>query len=86
MDHLSRLENHDNVFAESLCIREEFLDEQLLELDVTKVLWYGDIVNLLVASIYPLKVTSQKKKMLFYDFRANVWDELFLKEKMCCRS
>ena len=34
-------------------IREEFLDEQLMALDISQVRWYADTMNLIVSGEYP---------------------------------
>ncbi|RDY13395.1 hypothetical protein CR513_01702, partial [Mucuna pruriens] len=49
-DHLSRIERRIN----PLPIRDDFPDEQLMQLDGIN-LWFVDIVNYLIASILPLK-------------------------------
>lgn len=55
VNHLSWLEIYDHITDDALCIQEEFLNEQLFVLDVAEVPWFANIVNLLVASIYPLE-------------------------------
>lgn len=50
-NHLSRLEDSSHVVNKGK-IREEFLDEQLLALEITQVLWYANIVNYLVSGIF----------------------------------
>lgn len=60
------------------CIREEFSDEQLLAPSILEVLWYADIVNLLVSGVYPPEATSQQKKKLYFDSRSCVWDKPYL--------
>lgn len=52
VDHLSRLEDSSHVHNGGQ-IHEEFLDEQLLALDVNQLSWYADIVNLLVSKVFP---------------------------------
>lgn len=61
---ISRLESHTHIFDDTLCIWEEFLDEQLMALDTTKVPWYVDIVDFLASGMYPTNATSQRKKVV----------------------
>ncbi|XP_055812065.1 uncharacterized protein LOC129881982 [Solanum dulcamara] len=67
-DHLSRLEGSPHV-AEQEPIKEEFPDEQLLEIEVQDLPWYADIVNYLVSGVFPPDATSQQKKKLMHDVR-----------------
>lgn len=43
--HLSRLKSHAHVINDTISICEEFLDEQLMALEVVEIRWYADIVN-----------------------------------------
>jgi len=76
-DHLSRLEDSSYVKNEGQ-IREEFPDEELLALDIEQVLWYADIVNLMVSGLFPPGVSTHQKQKLRHDARFYLWDEPFL--------
>ncbi|XP_055814505.1 uncharacterized protein LOC129884188 [Solanum dulcamara] len=76
-DHLSRLEDSSYV-AEQNPIKEEFPDEQLLEIEVQDLRWNPDIVNNLVSGVFPPYTTPQQKKKLMHDARFNIWDEFYL--------
>lgn len=52
VDHISRLECLLHV-GEHGKIREEFLDEKLLALEVTKLPWYANIVCYLDRGLFP---------------------------------
>ncbi|XP_055822138.1 uncharacterized protein LOC129890658 [Solanum dulcamara] len=56
-DYLSRLEGSPHVAKQKL-IKEEFPDEQLLEIEVQDLPWYADIVNYLVSRVFPPDATS----------------------------
>ncbi|XP_049381305.1 uncharacterized protein LOC125845836 [Solanum stenotomum] len=77
VDHLSRLEDFYHVH-EGEQIWEEFSDERLMALDISRVSWYADIVNLIVSGEYPLDATTQQKKILIHDAKFYIWDEPFL--------
>lgn len=70
-DYLSRLKDRSHV-VENRHIRKEFLHKQLLALNITKILWYADIVNLSLNGMYPPKAMSQQKKKLCFDSRSYV--------------
>lgn len=50
-------------------IWEDFFDEQLMALNVSRVSWYAYIVNLLVSSDYPSDATTQQKNKLNHDVK-----------------
>jgi len=77
VDHLSRLEDSSHVRNEGQ-IREEFPVKQLLALDLAQVPWYADIVNFLVASLFPPGASTHQKQRLKYDAYFYRWDEPFL--------
>ena len=59
-------------------IREEFSNEKLMELDISQVPWYTDVVNLIVSGEYPPGATIQQQKKLNHDTKFYIWDEQFL--------
>ncbi|RDY11924.1 Retrovirus-related Pol polyprotein from transposon opus, partial [Mucuna pruriens] len=68
-DHLSRLEKE----VDPLSIRDEFLDEQILQMTHATP-WYADICNFLVASTYPLeasKVAKERLESVFQSLRSS---------------
>lgn len=73
-DNLSMSESHVHVTNDTFYIQEEFLNERLRVLDIAEILWYADIVNLLISVIYPPNATSQQKKKLFCDSHSYMWD------------
>ena len=50
-------------------IREEFFDEKLMELDISQIPWYADIVYLIVSGDYSSGATTQQRKKLNHDAR-----------------
>lgn len=56
--HLSMLEDFSYV-TEDEQIQEQFLDEQLLVLDITQASWYADIMNFILSGEYPPAVTIE---------------------------
>ncbi|RDX72678.1 Tf2-11, partial [Mucuna pruriens] len=73
VDHLSQLERGVN----PLSIRDEFLDEQILQLDhVTP--WYVNICNFLVASTFPQGASKAYKERLESDAKYYIWDDPYL--------
>ena len=52
---------------------EEFPDEQLMVLDFSQVLWYADIVNLMVSGECPPDATTQQKKKLNHSAKIYIW-------------
>ncbi|RDY14396.1 Retrovirus-related Pol polyprotein from transposon 17.6, partial [Mucuna pruriens] len=73
VDHLSRLERK----VDPLPIRDEFLDEQILQLEhVTP--WYVEICNFLVASMFPQGASKTNKEKLEWDAKYYIWDDPYL--------
>ena len=71
-DHLSRLEIQNHIVDDSLSIKEEFPDEQLLSLDAVEFPWYADIVNLIACKVYPSDAAIQQRKKLLHDSRSYI--------------
>ena len=74
-DHLSRIEG----IPESSPIQDDFPDEQLLELHSTTFTpWFADIVNYLVASVFPPDASKAQKDKIKSDAKFYVWDDPYL--------
>ncbi|XP_050888339.1 uncharacterized protein LOC127093454 [Lathyrus oleraceus] len=72
-DHLSRIERDEDPFP----IQDDFPDEQLLLLHgVTP--WFVDIVNYLVAGIFPAGASRTQIHKLKSDAKYYVWDDPYL--------
>ncbi|XP_045797211.1 uncharacterized protein LOC123891391 [Trifolium pratense] len=72
-DHLSRIERDGDIFP----IQDEFPDEQLLLLHgVTP--WFADIVNYLVAGVFPAGASRTQIHKLKSDAKYYVWDDPYL--------
>ncbi|XP_015165285.1 uncharacterized protein [Solanum tuberosum] len=77
-DHATvRLEDFSHVH-EGEQIREDFMDEQLMALDISQMLGYVNIVNLIVSGEYRPDATTQQKKKLTHVAMFYISDELFL--------
>ncbi|RDX75842.1 Pro-Pol polyprotein, partial [Mucuna pruriens] len=72
-DHLSQLERD----AESIPIRDEFSDEQILRVTHTTP-WYADICNYLVSSSYPMGASKAVKERLESEAKYYIWDDPYL--------
>jgi hypothetical protein len=75
-DYLSRL-LHEEEEENELPLNENFPDEQLFAVKV-KLLWYADIVNYLIAKVFPPGMSSQERKRLMSISRHYYWDEPYL--------
>jgi len=74
-DHLSRIEGP----VDSLPIRDNFLDEHLLQLHSSHVTpWFVDIVNFIVASIVPPHASRTQIDKIKSDAKYYVWDDPYL--------
>ncbi|RDX74255.1 Retrovirus-related Pol polyprotein from transposon 17.6, partial [Mucuna pruriens] len=60
-----------------LPIQDEFLDEQILQLENVKPL-YADICNFLVASMFPHGASKAYKEKLESDAKYYIWDDPYL--------
>ncbi|RDX96865.1 hypothetical protein CR513_20426, partial [Mucuna pruriens] len=72
-DHLSKIERR----IEPLPIRDDFPNEQLMQLDDINP-WFANIVNHLVASILPLKASTSYKDKIKSNAKYYVWDDPYL--------
>lgn len=70
-NHLSRL-LYNTYIGEQRQIKEEFLDEQLLALEIEELSWYTDIENYLVSEVFLPNATSQQKKRLAHEARSYI--------------
>lgn len=48
-----------------------------MELDISQVPRYADIVNFIESREYPPDATTQQKKNLIYNAKFYIWDEPF---------
>ncbi|XP_042394223.1 uncharacterized protein LOC121985044 [Zingiber officinale] len=72
-DHLSRIEGD----LDHSAIDDDFRDEQLLQLQGESP-WYVDLVNFLVAHVYPKQFSKAQKDKLKSDSKFYVWDDPYL--------
>ncbi|RDX84244.1 putative mitochondrial protein, partial [Mucuna pruriens] len=72
-DHLSRIERR----IDPLPIRDDFPDEQLMQLDSINP-WFANIVNYLVTSILPPEASGSYKDKIKSDAKYYVWDDPYL--------
>ncbi|XP_074559897.1 uncharacterized protein LOC141815936 [Curcuma longa] len=72
-DHLSRIEGK----TDSAPIADTFPDEQLLQLQ-GMMPWYADLVNYLVAHVFPTHFTRAQRDKLASDAKYYVWDDPYL--------
>lgn len=87
-DHLSRLEPSRDATSNEDAIKDTFIDEDLLGIDVTKLTatvgcmigapWYADFVNDLVCNILPAEQSYTQKKKFLKDVSRYYWDEPYL--------
>ncbi|RDX70288.1 Retrovirus-related Pol polyprotein, partial [Mucuna pruriens] len=73
VDHLSRIEKE----SESMPIRDEFSDEQLLHIK-TSTPWFVDICNYVATSQFPPEASLFYKEKLQSDAKYYVWDDPYL--------
>src|SRR4051812_43138339 len=72
-DHLSRIERDEDPFP----IKDDFPDEQLFLLHgITP--WFADIVNFLVAGVFPTGASRSQVHKLKSDAKYYVWDDPYL--------
>ncbi|KAK0581724.1 hypothetical protein LWI29_017165 [Acer saccharum] len=76
-DHLSRLEREDSG-KDDEPIKEEFLDEQLFELQSLLIPWFADVVNYLASDIVPPELNVHQKRKFFAELKFYFWDEPLL--------
>jgi len=78
-DHLSRIER----VVDTLLIRDDFPDEQLLNISVSfPTPWFANIVNYLVASVFPPLASKSQIDKLKSDAKYYMWDDPYL-WKLC---
>ncbi|XP_027337828.1 uncharacterized protein LOC113851515 [Abrus precatorius] len=73
-DHLSRIEG----VPELIPLKDDFPDEQLLELCTSHVPWYADLVNFLVSGIFPINASKIQRDKIKSDAKHYVWDDPYL--------
>ncbi|RDX94773.1 gag-pol, partial [Mucuna pruriens] len=73
VDHLSQI----NKESDPMSIRDEFLDEQLLQLNKITP-WFVNICNFIVASQFPLEASQLYKEKLKSDAKYYIWDDPYL--------
>ena len=74
-DHLSRLEGP----LDPIPIRDDFPNEHLLHLhSLHSTPWFADIVNFIVASVFPPHASRTQIVKLKSDTKYYVWDDLYL--------
>jgi len=80
IDHLSRIKR----FADDVSpIRDDFPDESLLTLSASfPSSWFANIVNYLVASVFPLLASKAQYDKPKSDARYYIWNDPYL-WKMC---
>ena len=76
-DHLSRIEGT----VDSFPIRDDFPDEQLLTVCISSP-WFADIVNFLVASVFPPLASRAQIDKIKSDAKYFIWDDPYL-WKLC---
>ncbi|RDX97044.1 Retrovirus-related Pol polyprotein, partial [Mucuna pruriens] len=72
-DHLSIIERE----IESIPIRDEFLDEQLLHMTMPTP-WFVDICNFVATSQFPPEASQLHKERLQNDAKYYIWDDPYL--------
>jgi len=81
-DHLSRIES----VSEDSPIRDDFLDDHLYILysisDSFPTPWFANIVNYLVASVFPPLVSKAQNDKIKSDAKPYIWDDPYL-WKLC---
>jgi hypothetical protein len=76
------VENHQSWLlheeeGDELPLNENFPDEQLFAVEV-KLPWYADIVNYIMAKVFPLGMSSQERKRLMSICRHYHWDDPYM--------
>jgi len=80
-DHLSRIERAED--ANPLPIRDDFPDEKLLVVSASyPTPWFANIVNFLVASVFPPLASRAQIDKLKSDAKHYIWDDPYL-WKLC---
>ena len=79
IDHLSSIERS---IDDASPIWDEFPDESLLTLSTSSSPWFANIVNYLIASIFPPLASRAQCDKLKSDARYYIWDDPYL-WKMC---
>jgi hypothetical protein len=74
-DHLSRLLHEDE--EEELPLSENFPNKQLFVVKV-QLPWYANIVNYIIAKVFPPAMSSQERKRLISISRYYHWDDPYL--------
>ena len=74
-DHLSRIERASDPFP----VRDSFPDEQLMQLQGKNTFpWFADMVNFLVATVFPSHFTRAQIYKLKSESKYYVWDDPYL--------
>ncbi|KAL8475059.1 hypothetical protein ACS0TY_031468 [Phlomoides rotata] len=84
-DHLSRLEQGEDMKRDLEEVGEEFPDERLLRVDHIPVMkvegeipWYADFANYLASGSMPSDLSPYEKKKFLKDVKHYFWDDPFL--------
>ncbi|GJY83634.1 reverse transcriptase domain-containing protein [Tanacetum coccineum] len=80
-DHLSRLENPELEELDEDAIRDSFLDEHLMVINIKEAEtdpWYADYANLLVSKIVLQYLTFHLRKKFLADVKKYIWDDPYL--------
>src|SRR4051812_20525626 len=72
-DHLSRLEEYDEVASDNAPINEQFPDEWLLS--IREEPWFADIANYLARKVLRPDMTPQEKKRFFSQLKYYYWED-----------
>ncbi|CAM8974106.1 unnamed protein product [Rhodiola kirilowii] len=77
-DHLSRLEENEEIEEDTRPVNDSFIGEQLMRVEAEALPWYADFVNFVVCGIIPHDMNHHQKRKFLSETRRYYWDAPYL--------
>ncbi|CAM8988458.1 unnamed protein product [Rhodiola kirilowii] len=77
-DHLSRLEENEEIEVDARPVNDSFVGEQLMRVEAEALPWYTDFVNFVVCGIIPHDMNHHQRRKFLSETKRYYWDEPYL--------
>ncbi|CAM8947908.1 unnamed protein product [Rhodiola kirilowii] len=77
-DHLSRLEENEEIEEDTRPVNDSFIGEQLMRVEAEALPWYADLENFVVCGIIPHDMNHHQKRKFLSETKRYYWDEPYL--------
>ncbi|CAM8919424.1 unnamed protein product [Rhodiola kirilowii] len=77
-DHLSRLEENEEIEVDARPVNDSFIGEQLMRVEAEALPWYADFVNFVVCGIIPHDMNHHQRRKFLSETKRYYWDEPYL--------